>query len=100
MQLAPPGPRGSLPTGTGTIRVADSLCLDVPWAQTHDGNPAQVVRCNGTAAQRWTYDASARTLRHPQSGRCLDATGGTPVFEGQRLSVWDCHGAPNQRWSL
>ncbi|MCL3862972.1 glycoside hydrolase family 16 protein [Actinotalea sp. K2] len=132
---------GSLPTGTGTIRLAGSLCLDVPWGQTHDGNPAQVAHCNGnvaqqwtrgadgtiralgkcldvaasgttngtvvqlwtcngTQAQRWTYDSPSKTLRNPQSGKCLDAVGGTPVRDGQRLNIWDCHGAANQQWSL
>ncbi|WP_136518188.1 glycoside hydrolase family 16 protein [Cellulomonas telluris] len=132
---------GSLPTGTGTIRVDDRLCLDVPWADPRDGNPVQVVTCNGnaaqqwtrgadgtvralgkcldvsgggtangtvvqlwtcngTAAQRWTYDAATRALRNPQAGRCLDAVGGTPVFDGQRVHVWDCTGAANQRWTL
>jgi beta-glucanase (GH16 family) len=135
------GGDGDLPTGTGTIRLAGSLCLDVPWGQTHDGNPAQVVTCNGnvaqqwtrggdgtiralgkcldvsgggtadgtvvqlwtcngTPAQRWTYDAGSRTLRNPQSGRCLDAVGGTPVHDGQRLNIWECHGGANQQWSF
>lgn len=135
------GGGGGLPPGTGTIRLADRLCLDVPWGQTHDGNPAQVVHCNGnvaqqwtrgtdgtiralgkcldvagggrgngtvvqlwtcngTGAQTWTYDSASRTLRNPQSGRCLDAHGGTPIYDGQRLILWDCHGAPNQQWSF
>ncbi len=132
---------GTLPTGTGTIKLSDKLCLDVPWAQDHDGNPAQVVncngndaqkwtrgadgtikalgkcldisgggttngtvvqiwRCNGTAAQQWTYDSGSRTLRNPQSGKCLDAVGGTPIHDGQRLSIWDCYGAANQQWNF
>ncbi|KQY44157.1 glycoside hydrolase family 16 protein [Cellulomonas sp. Root137] len=135
------GGGGSLPTGTGTIRVANTLCLDVPWAQTHDGNPIQVVgcngnaaqqwtrgsdgtvralgkcldvsgggtangsvvqlwTCNGTGAQKWTYDSATRALKNPQSGRCLDAVGGTPVHDGQRVNLWDCHGGANQQWFL
>ena len=135
------GGGGALPTGTGTIRVANSLCLDVPWAQTNDGNPIQVVgcngnaaqqwtrgsdgtvralgkcldvsgggtangtvvqlwTCNGTGAQKWTYDSGTRALKNPQSGRCLDAVGGTPVHDGQRVNLWDCHGGANQQWYL
>ncbi|WP_421733910.1 ricin-type beta-trefoil lectin domain protein [Cellulomonas sp.] len=135
------GGGGSLPTGTGTLRVANTLCLDVPWAQTHDGNPIQVVGCNGNAAQQWTrgsdgtvralgkcldvsgsgtangtvvqlwtcngtgaqkwaYDSGTRALKNPQSGRCLDAVGGTPVHDGQRVHLWDCHGGANQQWFL
>ena len=135
------GGGGALPTGTGTIRVANTLCLDVPWAQTNDGNPIQVVgcngnaaqqwtrgsdgtvralgkcldvsgggtangtvvqlwTCNGTGAQKWTYDSGTRALKNPQSGRCLDAVGGTPVHDGQRVNLWDCHGGANQQWYL
>ena len=135
------GGGGTLPTGTGTLRVANTLCLDVPWAQTHDGNPIQVVGCNGNAAQQWTrgsdgtvralgkcldvsgggtangtvvqlwacngtgaqkwaYDSGTRALKNPQSGRCLDAVGGTPIHDGQRVHLWDCHGGANQQWFL
>ena len=135
------GGGGALPTGTGTLRIANQLCLDVPWAQTHDGNPIQVVGCNGNAAQQWTrgsdgtiralgkcldvsgggtangtvvqlwtcngtgaqkwaYDSGSRTLKNPQSNRCLDGVGGTPVRDGQRVNLWDCHGGANQQWYL
>ncbi len=136
-----PNPGGSLPTGTGTIRIANGYCLDVPWGQTHDGNRVQIVpcngnvaqswtrgsdgtiralgkcldvsgsgtangtavqlwTCNGTGAQKWAYDAGSRTLRNPQSGKCLDAEGGNPLYEGQRFVIWDCHGSTNQQWTF
>ncbi|MHA3946960.1 ricin-type beta-trefoil lectin domain protein [Cellulomonas bogoriensis] len=136
-----PGSGATLPTGTGPIRLGGDLCLDVPWADPTDGNPAQVATCsgnaaqtwtrgsdgtiralgrcldaaggrtengtvvqiwgcNGTGAQRWVYDAASRALVNPASGRCLDAQGGTPLRDGQRLVLWDCHGGANQQWRL
>ncbi|GIG41780.1 glycoside hydrolase family 16 protein [Cellulomonas phragmiteti] len=132
---------GPLPTGSGTIRADGTLCLDVPWAKTHDGNPIQIVHCNrnvaqdwtrgadgtvralgkcldvaggatragtqvqlwacnGTKAQQWRFDASTGALRNPQSGKCLDAKGGLPLSDGQRVIIWTCHGGANQRWVL
>ena len=134
------GGTGALPTGTGTIK-AGSLCLDVPWAQATDGNPMQIVTCNGNAAQQWTrgsdgtiralgkcldvaggataagtqvqlwtcngtgaqkweYQAATQSLRNPQSGRCLDPSGGFPLHDGQRVIIWNCHGGNEQRWTF
>lgn len=89
------GTGGALPTGTGTIRVADSLCLDVPWAQTHNGNPVQVVGCNGNAAQSWTRGADG-TIR--ALGKCLDVAGGDRV-NGTAVQLWDCNGTGAQKWT-
>ncbi|UCN14346.1 lectin [Cellulomonas iranensis] len=86
---------GTLPTGTGTIRADGRLCLDVPWGQTHDGNPAQIATCNGGAAQQWTRgaDGTVRAL-----GRCLDVAGGGTA-DGTRVQLWTCNGTAAQRWT-
>ena len=89
------GGTGTLPTGTGTIRLAGSLCLDVPWGQTHDGNPAQVANCNGNVAQQWTRgsDGTIRAL-----GKCLDVSGGGTA-NGTVVQLWTCNGTAAQRWT-
>ena len=83
----------------GTVR-ALGKCLDVQGGGTADGTVVQLWTCNGTGAQKWTYDSTTRALRNPQSGRCLDAVGGTPVYDGQRVNLWSCHGGANQQWTL
>ncbi|TGY85472.1 glycoside hydrolase family 16 protein, partial [Cellulomonas shaoxiangyii] len=89
------GNGGALPTGTGTIRVDDRLCLDVPWADPRDGNPIQVAGCNGNAAQQWTRgtDGTIRAL-----GKCLDVSGGGTA-NGTVVQLWTCNGTPAQRWT-
>ncbi len=89
------GTGGALPTGTGTIRVDDRLCLDVPWADPRDGNPIQVVGCNGNAAQSWTRgsDGTIRAL-----GKCLDVSGGGTA-NGTVVQLWTCNGTAAQRWT-
>ncbi|MGO3483681.1 MAG: RICIN domain-containing protein [Cellulosimicrobium funkei] len=39
-------------------------------------------------------------MRNPQSGLCLDATGGAPLHDGQRLQTWTCNGTTAQQWTL
>ena len=48
-----------------------------PAAATANGTAVQLYECNGTGAQQWMPGADG-TLRNPQSGRCLDAAGGSP----------------------
>ncbi|MTG87936.1 family 16 glycosylhydrolase [Cellulosimicrobium sp. BIT-GX5] len=90
-----PGDPGGLPTGTGTIRIANGFCLDVPWGQTHDGNRVQIVPCNGNAAQSWTRgsDGTVRAL-----GKCLDVSG-SGTANGTPVQLWTCNGTGAQRWA-
>ncbi|MGO2043064.1 MAG: RICIN domain-containing protein, partial [Cellulosimicrobium funkei] len=75
-------------------------CLDVRDGSTTRGAAVQVWTCNGTGAQKWAYDAGSKALRNPQSGLCLDATGGAPLHDGQRLQTWTCNGTTAQQWTL
>jgi type 1 glutamine amidotransferase len=79
----------------GTIRSLGK-CMTVNG--TANGSPAQLWSCNGGGGQRWTPGANS-SLVNPQSGRCLDANGGSSA-NGTQLIIWDCHGATNQRWTL
>lgn len=83
----------------GSVR-ALGKCLDVAGGASANGTVVQLWTCNGTGAQRWTYAASTGVLRNPQSGKCLDASGGLPLRDGQKVHLWDCNGQGNQRWTV
>jgi hypothetical protein len=65
---------------------------------TGNGSPVQLFSCNGSGGQRWTPGANS-SLVGAQSGRCLDASGGSSA-DGTQLIIWDCHAGTNQRWTL
>ncbi|RDD86848.1 ThuA domain-containing protein [Streptomyces parvulus] len=59
----------------GTV-TALGKCLDVSGGGSADGTKIQLWTCNGSGAQKWAPQADG-TVRNPQSGKCLDASGGT-----------------------
>nr|WP_270891735.1 RICIN domain-containing protein [Streptomyces sp. DHE17-7] len=63
-----------------------------------DGTRIQLWTCNGTGAQKWAAQPDG-TVRNPQSGKCLDASGGT-WNDGTPVHLWTCHTGPNQKWTL
>jgi hypothetical protein len=76
--------------GDGTVRNSGS-CLDVLFNGRGNGTPVVLNRCDGTDSQEWRISGSG--WRNPRSNRCLTASGG-------RLTINDCTGASNQRFSL
>ncbi|HWU09835.1 MAG TPA: ricin-type beta-trefoil lectin domain protein, partial [Streptomyces sp.] len=54
--------------------------------------------CNDTGAQKWVPQTDG-TLKNPQSGKCLDASGVSST-DGTRLHLWTCLAATNQKWNL
>ncbi|GMA90649.1 family 16 glycosylhydrolase [Homoserinibacter gongjuensis] len=83
----------------GSIR-ALGKCLDVARSGTANGTVVWLYTCNGTGAQKWTYDSATRALKNPQSGKCLDATNGAPLFDGQKMQLYTCNQTDAQRWSF
>jgi glucose/arabinose dehydrogenase len=65
---------------------------------TADGSLVQLQTCNGSTGQNWTTGANGSVV-NAQSGKCLDANGGSSA-NGTQLIVWTCHGGTNQRWTL
>ncbi|MFJ6674610.1 ThuA domain-containing protein [Actinosynnema sp. NPDC091369] len=78
-----------------TLRALDK-CLDA--AGTGNGAVVRLWTCNGGGGQNWTAGANG-SLVNPQSGKCLDANGGSSA-DGTQLIIWSCHGGTNQRWTL
>jgi trehalose/maltose hydrolase-like predicted phosphorylase len=74
------------------------LCLDVQGGATSNGTPVRLYDCNGTGAQQWQPQANGQIV-NPQSGKCLDDTGGGG--SGTSLQIWDCYaGDANQIWTV
>jgi hypothetical protein len=76
--------------GDGTLRV-QGFCLDVFFDRRDNGAPVLLYDCHAGGNQQWRIAADG--WRNPQSGRCL-----TAVAAG--LTITDCTGAANQRFSL
>ena len=62
-------------------------CLDVKSANFSNGTNVQVYNCNGSAAQKWLYDAAKEQLK-TESGHCLTSRGDTDAFG--RVEIWSC----------
>lgn len=84
------------PGGGSEIRGIGGKCLDVPWANTANGTPIQIVGCNGNAAQKWSRpgDGTIRAL-----GKCLDVNG-SGTSNGTVVQLWDCNGTGAQQWAV
>ncbi len=85
---------------SGEIRIG-SKCVDVAYSGTANGTDVWLWNCNGSNAQQWEYNTATKTLRNPNSGKCLDIRDGfTNPSSGQKLQIWDCWGDVNQRWEF
>ena len=83
-------------TVSGTTLRALDKCLDA--SGTANGATVRLWSCTGGAGQNWTAGANG-SLVNQQSGKCLDANGGSSA-DGTQLILWTCHGGTNQRWTL
>ncbi|MGI5186726.1 beta-1,3-glucanase family protein [Promicromonospora sp. CA-289599] len=88
------GDTSPLPAGTGPVRAANSMCVDVPWAASVDGNPLQIVNCSGNAAQTWSRSGSTLSAL----GKCMDVSGGS-TDDGAAVQLWNCNGTGAQSWT-
>ncbi|MEU4113935.1 ricin-type beta-trefoil lectin domain protein [Kitasatospora sp. NPDC028055] len=79
-----------------TYTAQTGKCMDIANANTANGTAVQLYDCNGSNAQKWTFepDGSLRAL-----GKCLDATA-RGTANGTPLQIWDCgNGAPQQTFA-
>jgi len=59
------------------------------------GVPVIGSACSGSASQQWTIN-NDKTIRHVQSGLCMDIPN-CATSAGTQLELWDCHvGQPNE----
>jgi serine protease len=68
-------------------------CLDDSGGVTNNGNKIDIWTCNGTSAQKWTYNSNG-TLS--VLGSCLSDRYYTGA--GTKLVLWSCIGHRNEQW--
>ncbi|MCW2637725.1 MAG: Ricin lectin [Dactylosporangium sp.] len=71
-------------------------CIDVPGANSADGQYLNIYDCNGTPAQDWTFagDGTVRAL-----GKCMDVAWGSRD-NGAVIQLASCSGNPAQQFVL
>jgi beta-glucanase (GH16 family) len=80
---------------TGQITGNGGKCVDVAAANPADGTHIQLFTCNGTNAQRWTWNTGDNTVR--ALGKCMDvAAAGTT--NGTKIQLFTCNGSGAQVW--
>ncbi|WP_079253859.1 phosphatidylinositol-specific phospholipase C domain-containing protein [Endozoicomonas arenosclerae] len=72
-----------------------NLCLDVEGGNRDNGTNVRLWKCNGSDAQKWTYDSSNGFLRS-KLGKCLDNRGQT--FSNGEIVIWECLDNNNLRF--
>ena len=80
---------------TGQITGNGSKCVDVNGSNTADGTHVQLYTCNGTGAQKWTWNTGDSTVR--ALGKCMDISGGGTA-NGTKVQLWTCNGTGAQVW--
>jgi glucoamylase len=80
---------------TGPITSNGGRCVDVSGADTSNGTPIQIWSCNGTNAQKLTWNTGDVALH--VLGKCVDITDGGTA-NGARVQLWDCNGTGAQQW--
>src|SRR6266496_1192569 len=70
-------------------------CVDVPNREFVQDQRLQMMDCNNSPAQIFTYDLA--NMRLTIGGLCVDANGGHP---GDLVKLWSCDGGANQVWKI
>jgi len=95
--LSPFGGSGGSPGGgVPVLSNWNNKCVDVPNSNFVDRAPLQMWTCNGTSAQKWTFDGTA--LRS-QNNKCMDVDGGA-TGNGAVVQLYTCNGTGAQQFTL
>ncbi|WP_307872885.1 beta-1,3-glucanase family protein [Paractinoplanes ovalisporus] len=97
--LTPFGAGGTTPPPAGgavpVVSDWNGKCLDVPSGNFVDSAPIQMWNCNGSAAQKWTFNGT--TLQ--AGGKCLDVAAGA-TGNGAPIQLYTCNGTGAQQFTL
>ncbi|MEU4625618.1 RICIN domain-containing protein [Actinoplanes sp. NPDC023801] len=95
----PPTNPPTTPPATGATMLQSNFsgrCIDIPGGVPNAGSRLQTWDCNGTDAQKWTFQPDG-TLR--AMGKCMDPAGGA-LTNGTPIQLTDCNTNPVQRFTL
>ena len=86
------------PTGGATSLISDwnGKCIDVPASNFVDGALLQAWTCNGTNAQKFTFNGTALAS---QNGKCVDVAAGSTA-SGAAVQLYTCNGTGAQQFVL
>ncbi|XP_026466118.1 polypeptide N-acetylgalactosaminyltransferase 5-like isoform X2 [Ctenocephalides felis] len=74
--------------------MSDDNCLDA----AHPNGPVKLVRCHGMGGnQAWEYDEEAKTIKHTNTGNCLQRP--SPQDSSQPL-LRPCDNSKGQKWVM
>ncbi len=82
-------------SGSALVGLAGK-CIDVPSSDFSDGKRLQIWTCNGTSAQRWSFEGDG-TVR--AGGKCMDVAWGNTA-DGTAVQLANCSGNPAQQFVL
>jgi hypothetical protein len=74
-------------------------CLDAQGGQSQNGSPMQLFACNGSASQRFGYDADLTIHLGLDFHQCVDVAGGN-LSPGTVVDAWSCNGSGAQLWRM
>lgn len=80
---------------SGPVIGYKGLCMDDSNGVTSDGNPIDILTCNGNNQQVWTYypDKALQVF-----GKCLNVPSGLSA-NGTKVNLYSCNGSKNQQWA-
>ncbi|MFE8598222.1 ricin-type beta-trefoil lectin domain protein [Archangium violaceum] len=81
--------------GRSFVSRMNGKCIDVPNSNFSDGVQVQMWTCNGTNAQKFTFDG--RKVRI--ADKCLDVSGASTA-NGTRIQIANCNTSPAQDFVL
>ncbi|MGW2373941.1 RICIN domain-containing protein [Kitasatospora sp. NPDC001683] len=91
---APSASASATATATaGTVTIGGE-CLDDANAGTADGNTIQLLGCNGSTEQQWTWHTDGSVTAF---GKCLDVTDASNAT-GALIQLYGCNSQPNQKF--
>lgn len=84
------------PPAGGAISGYAGKCVDNYHSSTSNGTIIDIYSCNGTNAQKWTFNSSGE-LVNTASGLCLNDSG--YGGSGGKMIQWTCVGTSNETWT-